>query len=378
MSRSRITIFRIATVILSLFLFFLSCEVSIRIAILFKKKNDFSEYMCQIQPLKAGQTVGLAQLLQPNANPRMIYELKPYISVVFADVEVETNGQGWRSSREVDLEKGNRTIRIFCLGDSHMFGWGVPANQNLPGHLELELNRIYPARRWEVINAAVPGYNAAMEVETLEKKCLKYRPDIVILEFIGNDLNLPNFIYAPDNPLSIHELYFPDFVYGRIRLALFCRQFKHVPMRVPAPDIKLKSFLTDRNYFRLRSSTTLGPVQFEIDPGKVPPLYRDLVGWKGYGRAMDRLKVLRDKYGFALVYLITCDKMNEKIFNTGKSSGFHTIYNAVYDPTDPSLVVSEKDPHPSALCHGKTADLLLRFMDREGIIEEQMKKTANF
>jgi hypothetical protein len=52
---------------------------------------------------------------------------------------------------------------------------------------------IYP-KQVEVINFSVPGYNTAIESELIKQKVIHYNPDLIIIGFVGNDLDLPDFI----------------------------------------------------------------------------------------------------------------------------------------------------------------------------------------
>jgi hypothetical protein len=49
--------------------------------------------------------------------------------------------------------------------------------------LEERLAKEVPNERWEVLNMAVPGYNTAMEVETLKARGLAYEPDVVVVGY---------------------------------------------------------------------------------------------------------------------------------------------------------------------------------------------------
>ena len=41
------------------------------------------------------------------------------------------------------------------------------------------------------MNTGVPGYNTYMEVAALKQKWLFYEPALVVIDFVGNDLDLP-------------------------------------------------------------------------------------------------------------------------------------------------------------------------------------------
>lgn len=370
MSRSKRIIFKIATALMAVLLLFLIAEVITRIGILCKKKNDFRAIMRRLPPLKEGAKASLGDILRPSAYPRIIYELRPSIDLIFEGAALKINRQGWRCDHDLEPGHSGHTLRVICLGDSHMFGWGIPMGQEMPRVLERQLNAGYPRKKWQVINTAVPGYNTAMEVETLEKKCLAYKPDIVIIEFIGNDLDLPNFIWVSENWLDPGRLFFLDFIEYRVRIAMLCCKLRQRSVNIIIPD----SRKAHGNYFQLRPSPKRSEGEFENDPEKIPGQYRDMVGWDGYCRAMKRLKELQSRYGFEVVSLITWNGEDDRALRLSRALGFHTLRNNAYNASDPSLVLNEKDPHPSALCHEKTAEMLLLFMDRDGIIKRQIEK----
>ncbi|HEX9668748.1 MAG TPA: SGNH/GDSL hydrolase family protein [Thermoanaerobaculia bacterium] len=102
---------------------------------------------------------------------------------------------------EVPLAKPPGVFRIAGLGDSQMFGWGVGDDEVYLRRLEVLLNARARAagdpRRFEVLNFAVPGYNAVMEVATFEHKALAFAPDLMIVHFVRNDLDTPHFAAPP-------------------------------------------------------------------------------------------------------------------------------------------------------------------------------------
>ena len=102
---------------------------------------------------------------------------------------------------ETPLAKPPGVYRIAGLGDSQMFGWGVADEEVYLRRLEVLLNQRARAagdrRRFETLNFAVPGYNAAMEVATFEHKALAFSPDLVVVHFVRNDLEAPHFAEPP-------------------------------------------------------------------------------------------------------------------------------------------------------------------------------------
>src|SRR5205823_1433580 len=81
------------------------------------------------------------------------------------DGELITNALGLRE-RDLSVAKRPGTIRILCLGDSFTFGM-TPLDQSWPKILERRLQRRFPGRSLEVINAGVPRYSTYQELAWL-------------------------------------------------------------------------------------------------------------------------------------------------------------------------------------------------------------------
>ncbi len=90
------------------------------------------------------------------------------------------------------LEKPPGTVRVFLTGGSVAYGWTTNwphiekrvdrlyGNQTISHYMEEMLNASFPAKRWEVINAAVVGYQLNLELAQTQSVLLKYKPDFVI------------------------------------------------------------------------------------------------------------------------------------------------------------------------------------------------------
>jgi len=109
------------------------------------------------------------------------------------------NRPGWRgpafsvNSRgclgpEFSPQKPADTVRVFCLGCSCTAGDLLPSfDDTYPSQLARELERLYPGRSFEVINAGVGGYSSFQGRTWLERELLGYRPDLVVIYFGWND-----------------------------------------------------------------------------------------------------------------------------------------------------------------------------------------------
>jgi lysophospholipase L1-like esterase len=104
---------------------------------------------------------------------------------------VEINSAGLRD-REHSVSKPADVYRIAVLGDSYSEAMQVGLDQTywalLPGRLES--CGFQPGRRIEVLNFGVSGYGTAQAYLMLQTRALRYRPDLVLLQFTnGNDVS---------------------------------------------------------------------------------------------------------------------------------------------------------------------------------------------
>lgn len=92
------------------------------------------------------------------------------------------------SNRERDLSiKRPGTYRIFVLGGSTMAGHGASsAERTIPARLEEILNKAGRGR-YEVVNAAVPGYYSSQELASTVNELLYLSPDMILVMDGYND-----------------------------------------------------------------------------------------------------------------------------------------------------------------------------------------------
>ena len=97
---------------------------------------------------------------------------------------VSINSLGFRD-REYSATKPDDTYRIFALGDSFTYGWGVNNDEPYPKVLEEVLNLLSDEKNFEVLNL---GYFASLDdhYHTF-LRYIHYSPDLVILESHPND-----------------------------------------------------------------------------------------------------------------------------------------------------------------------------------------------
>lgn len=101
---------------------------------------------------------------------------------------IDTNTDGFRNEK-LDVARNERSFRILCLGDETTFGTGVKQSETFAKVLQLKLRKRYHFYMTEGINAGVEGYTTYQGLRFLEEYCLKYKPDIIVVGFLHNDMS---------------------------------------------------------------------------------------------------------------------------------------------------------------------------------------------
>jgi len=113
--------------------------------------------------------------------PGLYWEMAPNTDVVFQDVRVRTNGEGFRSAA---IGPKKVAQRIVVLGDSITFGARVAQRETYTSVLGRLLNA-------EAINCGVSGYNLVQSVINYRTKAAFYDPGMVVLGLFGDDFFPP-------------------------------------------------------------------------------------------------------------------------------------------------------------------------------------------
>ncbi len=177
-----------------------------------------------------GSTVTLGQLIRKSDHPRIVYELRPRLDVRFAGGHLTTSDAGFRG-RDVSVPKPPGVYRIVGLGDSYMFGQGVSDDDTYLARLE---------------------------------------PDLILIEIVGNDLDLPNFLWSAVDPWTLRRSFLFDFV--RDRLGAGQTRASSAPGLGEAPHEGEGAKET-----------------FARDAARVPPQYASMVGLKAFEKAVEDL-----------------------------------------------------------------------------------------
>jgi hypothetical protein len=305
----------------------------------------------------------LGDIVQPSRHEGIVYELRPNVRGRFMGQPVLINSQGLHDY-EYSRRKEPGTFRIVGVGDSSLFGWGVPFEDSGLKVLERRLNEKSRAQKFEVINFAVPGYNTAMEAETFVQRCLEYAPDLVLLNFNTNDYDVPNFMRRPRDLTTLRRSYVFDLAYSVYEAVMAVE-------REPPPFD-----------FRNRTTALRQAERLDADPA-LPNEYRYMVGAKGVVRALERLAAAARERGIPFVVFAVKaypgldpkyvrdewrDGQRELLERESRRLGFHFLntypYFMNYLNQHPNanlatvFAVSEIDGHPNTLAHSIDAEAI--------------------
>ncbi len=123
------------------------------------------------------------------------FELKPLVERMLFGQPFVTNAYGMHDDRTT-TEKPTNTFRIAFVGSSMDMGWGVKLQDTYINRFQEWLNEhaerqgLAPLRRFEVLNFAVAAYSPLQRLETVKRKVLAFRPDLVIYSATTLDIRL--------------------------------------------------------------------------------------------------------------------------------------------------------------------------------------------
>ena len=154
-------------------------------------------------------------------DPQLGWTLRPGMSAWFTKegrALVTVNDQG-RRDRETTLHKPEGVYPPVVLGDSYSEAMQVEREQAYWSLLPERLAScgFQKGKTIEVLNFGVSGYGTAQEYVMLESQAIRYRPDLVLLQFTnGNDVgnnsfaldeekNRPFYVLERDGRLRIDE-----------------------------------------------------------------------------------------------------------------------------------------------------------------------------
>lgn len=118
-------------------------------------------------------------------------------------VPVKTNSYGLRDI-EHSLEKPEGSYRILFYGDSYTFGQRLSMEETFNKKLEQKLNLVLPDSV-ETINFGVCGMNTFQEMMYFIQRGLIFNPDMVVVVWISNDVDLNGYKYSDIEYFKEHK-----------------------------------------------------------------------------------------------------------------------------------------------------------------------------
>ena len=109
------------------------------------------------------------------------------------EIWTHINALGFRND-EYSLEKGPSTIRIILIGDSYVYGYGLPLEETFYKRLEMLLNA-HSRQKIEVWNIGVPSWATVIHYYVVRDRVLSYSPDYILL-FLDESDYADNKLYG--------------------------------------------------------------------------------------------------------------------------------------------------------------------------------------
>lgn len=91
------------------------------------------------------------------------------------------------------------------MGDSFTFGHGVSDDETYPNQLESMLNQAKQPEKYEVLNFGIDDYNTQQELALLKAKGFAYNPDMIIIGFYYNDIEIKELSPDPVKPDKVNH-----------------------------------------------------------------------------------------------------------------------------------------------------------------------------
>jgi len=364
--RSRRNWLNLALLLGSVLVIVVGLEIAVRIVNAFD--NNYLDELVNFQHARTGRDLTLADLIRPVEDDLIVYELRPEIQGRFLGREVSINSHGMRGP-ERSLEKDPDVFRIVGLGDSQMFGWGVAQEDTFLARLELMLKEGQGNGRYEIFNLAVPGYNTVQEVRSFAGRIEELDPDMIIINYVDNDMDLPNFLARRRDPFKLKKSYLAELVKRRY---VILRGSSLLPISLTGVPLNEES------------------LRFGMPEDRIPDRFRPLFGRENMIDAFNRLAVIAGSRGIPVVLLLNMDDYSHRLEGRTPTVLPWPVRHLaefcekegyiIVDPQDrimdyltnnslrtQDLWIGERDSHPNRIRHKLVAEELFERLRDDGL-----------
>jgi lysophospholipase L1-like esterase len=169
------------------------------------------------------------------------------------------NGVFYRTNRfgvrgpDFPERKPPRTFRVLVIGDSVTMGAGVPEEDVYAARIERRLNEDLeagrPDRRFHVINLGIGGLDAAHIMSRLERRGLRFEPDLIVYGYTLNDIEGPAYRQIDSRETYAAHLERRAALQVGWRLPAFLEARFHSLLELVSPPEKSYRHELDINYF---------------------------------------------------------------------------------------------------------------------------------
>ena len=130
---------------------------------------------------------GIPAAWKANLQAKRPFFVSPY--------NITTDDKHLRNFKKINYAKSDDTFRILCLGGSILSAVGVENDETFAYYLDQLLNKRINGKKFEVINAGVPGWELFEFYTYFKNEGYKFSPDLVtMINYTGEIkmLDLPN------------------------------------------------------------------------------------------------------------------------------------------------------------------------------------------
>jgi lysophospholipase L1-like esterase len=303
-----------------------------------------------------GEPIARISNIYPVDDPVLDWRYVPNSEVQSGRITFRYNAAGFR---DVDhpVERRGDVERILVLGDSVTEGYGVEWEDVFARVLQSRLGESH-----EVINIAAGGLNTPQEVHLLERVGLQYRPDLVVVNFVLNDVAFYTRFHAAERAAEA----------GDSRIAM-------LNLRVP-PSVKRLLKSSAAIYFLKERLESVRARVLGSDGGDYyDTLWADPDNRRKATDAFRKLADLRRQHGFevlVMVWPLLTDYSDYRfgvihawVVDEATQAGFGTIDLLPRFAGEPfrTLQVSAEDSvHPNARGHRLAAEAFLEWYRSTG------------
>lgn len=320
-------------------------------------------------PGESGRQYGFKDIVTPNPDPEIVYNLKPNLNGRFGVNHLVTNSLSMRGP-EVKRAKEPGVLRVAAVGDSVLFGWGV----NYPDTALYQLGPMLAKRLGrpvQTLNFGCPSYNTAVEVATWRKKARAFHPDLGILIFVANDFGMPSMLLEPVELFTLSRFYLLEQL--RRRLGAHTRE---------AGDEREFVFMSKRHQAGLDAA---GKERRKALARRLEPVFRAMTGERAVARYLREWSAMLREDGISgvLVYYPNMVKPLpdnvRHVLAAGREAGLQVIdmtpiyrnWLAAHGQTrmKDALWVNAEDSHPNRVSNRLIAEAIADVVVNKGLLQ---------